>query len=451
MSTPSSVQSQFEHPSVSIETLGCKVNLFESEYISSQLQSLPRAKINSHGKDVCIVNTCTVTREADRQSRQAIRRVIRKNPDSTIIVTGCYAEMHADECASIQGVDYVVPGSRKLQIPQLIAGEVDIDDLASSSKNEDSTLMPELAVTGFDSRTRANLQVQQGCDNGCTFCIIHKARGPSRSIAPTTVLRQVESFVEQGFAEIVICGIDLGSYGDDLEIGSNFDMNLAELTSELAERHSDTRFRLSSIDPAHITSKLVSVIERFDNICPHIHLSLQSASPIILKRMKRRYQPDDVYAAVAALRTVRSDLVLSADIMAGFPTETESDFEMTKSAIYDLEIAYPHVFAYSERDGTPAARIPKQVPPQVRKSRARLLRHAGDAVRQKVLSSYVGKSAEVLTECRVRHTNSMLYRARLSNYLPVYFESKHDVSGRFMELKLTDLHHDGLLGQLHKS
>ena len=450
MSAPSSVQSQFERPSVSIETLGCKVNLFESEYISSQLQSRPQANIDSHGKDLCIINTCTVTREADRQSRQAIRRVIRKNPDSTIIVTGCYAEMQPDECASIPGVDYVVPGSRKLQIPQLISGEVGLDDLASSSKNRDSTLMPELAVTGFDSRARANLQVQQGCDNGCTFCIIHKARGPSRSIAPTTVLRQVESFVDQGFAEIVICGIDLGSYGDDLENDGNFDMNLAVLTSELAERHPDTRFRLSSIDPAHITSKLVSVIERFDNICPHIHLSLQSASPIILKRMKRRYQPDDVYAAVAALRTVRSDLVLSADIMAGFPTESESDFEMTKSAIFDLEIAYPHVFAYSERDGTPAARIPKQVPPEVRKTRARLLRQAGDTVRQKVLSRYVGKSAEVLTECRVNHTESIMYRARLSNYLPVYFESEHDVSGRFTELKLTGLHRDGLLGQLHK-
>ena len=233
-----------------------------------------------------------------------------------------------------------------------------------------------------------------------------RARGPSRSIAPTTVMRQVESFVEQGFAEIVICGIDLGSYGDDLENDGNFDMNLAVLTSELAERHPDTRFRLSSIDPAHITSRLVSVIERYDNVCPHIHLSLQSASPIILKRMKRRYQPDDVYSAVAALRNVRSDLVLSADIMAGFPTETESDFEMTKSAIFDLEIAYPHVFAYSERDGTPAARIPKQVPPEVRKTRARVLRHAGDTVRQKVLSGYVGKSAEVLTECRVSHTKS---------------------------------------------
>ena len=450
MSAPSSVQSQFERPSVSIETLGCKVNLFESEYISSQLQSRPRANIDSHGKDLCIINTCTVTREADRQSRQAIRRVIRKNPDSTIIVTGCYAEMQPDECASIPGVDYVVPGSRKLQIPHLISGEVGLDDLASSSKNRDSTLMPELVVTGFDSRARANLQVQQGCDNGCTFCIIHKARGPSRSIAPTTVLRQVESFVDQGFAEIVICGIDLGSYGDDLQNYGNFDMNLAVLTSELAARHPDTRFRLSSIDPAHITSKLVSVIERFENICPHIHLSLQSASPIILKRMKRRYQPEDVYTAVAALRTVRSDLVLSADIMAGFPTETESDFEMTKSAIFDLEIAYPHVFAYSERDGTPAARIPKQVPPEVRKTRARLLRHAGDRVRQNVLSSYVGKSAKVLTECKVSHTNATMYRARLSNYLPVYFESEHDVSGQFMKLKLTGLHHDGLLGQLHQ-
>ncbi len=436
-------------PSVSIETLGCKVNLFESEYISSQLKSSHWAESNGDSKDICIINTCTVTREADRQSRQAIRRTIRNNPNSTVIVTGCYAEMQSEACAGIPGVDYVVPGSKKLQIPKLISGEISYDSLSASNGSEASTLMPELAVAGFESRSRANLQVQQGCDNGCTFCIIHKARGPSRSIPPTTVIRQVETFVGQGFAEIVICGIDVGSYGDDLANGESHRITLAALTAELAARYPQVRFRLSSIDPAHITSELVIAIGHYENICPHIHLSLQSASPIILKRMKRRYQPDDVYAAVAALREARSDLVLSADIMAGFPTESEQDFEMTRASIFDLSIAYPHVFAFSERDGTPAARIPKQVPPAVRKARAKQLREAGEIVRQKVLSPYIGQTASALTESEVSHTDSKkMYRARMANYLPVYFACEHDAPGRTVKLELTSLHRNGLLGNL---
>ena len=434
--------------SVSVETLGCKVNLFESEYILDQLKSRYRVPVSGKAADLCIVNTCTVTREADRQSRQAIRRTIRNNPDATVIVTGCYAQMQPDECAGIPGVDYVIPGDKKLQIPQLIAGEVKIEALLTDSSNKSASEFPEKIITGFESRTRANLQVQQGCDNGCTFCIIHTARGPSRSISPTTVIRQVEQYVRQGFAEIVICGIDLGSYGEDLANRDYRTINLAALTSELAARYPDTRFRLSSIDPVHITPDLVDAFRKHDNICPHIHLSLQSASPIILKRMKRRYQPEDVFDAVAALRSTRSDLILSADIMAGFPTESDADFELTRKAIFDLQIAYPHVFAYSERDQTPAAKIPKQVPPVIRKARAKSLREAGDTVRKQVLDGYIGRIETGLTEGRVSVSDN-LFRSRLANYLPVYFACSNDLSGQSVKLRLTGTCRDGLQGILN--
>ena len=431
---------------VSIQTLGCKVNLFESEYISSRLQSQKWTDSLAERPELCIINTCTVTREADRQSRQTIRRTIRDNPDATILVTGCYAEMQPAECARIPGVDYVVPGTSKLKIPELVAGEISIESLTAKPGRAAGTLMPEQAIAGFESRTRANLQVQQGCDNGCTFCIIHQARGASRSVSPTTVVRQVESYVRQGFAEVVICGIDLGSYGEDLS-GEDGRIDLAALTDELATRYPECRFRWSSIDPAHITPGLIEVLRRHDNICPHIHLSLQSAAPIILKRMKRRYQPDDVAAAVTALRNARKDLILSADIMAGFPTESEADFELTRKAIHELEIVYPHVFAYSERNGTPAARIPKQVPAATRKNRARILRDAGNEVREQVLARYVGRTDTVLVEGRLNQGDGF-FRARLQNYLPVYFKSAADLSGQLVRTHLSATFRDGLLGSV---
>ncbi len=435
------------YDSVTVETLGCKVNLFESEYISRQLQ--PSQSVQSRGEkgELCIINTCTVTREADRQSRQVIRRAIRKKPDATIIVTGCYAEMQPDECANIPGVDYVIPGSKKLQIPKLVRGEISPESLRQPFGSNAEGMLPDQAIAGFESRTRANLQVQQGCDNGCTFCIIHQARGPSRSIPPTSVIRQVDQYIKQGFNEIVICGIDLGSYGEDISHDQGQDINIAQLISELALRYSDCRFRLSSIDPAHITPELIDAIHRYVNICPHIHLSLQSASPMILKRMKRRYQPEAVYSKVTALRSARPELVLSADIMAGFPTETDADFELTRQAIFDLEIAYPHVFAYSERDNTPAARIPRQVAPEIRKFRARQLREAGESVRKSVLRAYIGRTETALAEGLVGSDHS-LYRSRMPNYLPIYFASKDDRSGQIVRLKLEELYSDGLLGVL---
>ncbi len=445
MSARSSTASGAIRPSVSAETLGCKVNRFESEYIVNQLKSNGWIPAGDLRQDIHLINTCTVTREADRHSRQAIRRAIRRHPQATIIVTGCYAEMHPEICAEIPGVDYVVPGSKKLQIPQLLADGISLE--RQPIPPVAATPVPAPLISGFESRTRANLQVQQGCDNGCTFCIIHQARGPSRSIPPTTVIRQVHNYVQQGFLEIVVCGIDLGSYGDDLINKKECTIDLSGLVSELAIHFPNIRFRLSSIDPAHITPQLVSVMANHVNICPHIHLSLQSASPIILKRMKRRYQPDVVYAAVEALRKARADLILSADLMAGFPTESDADFELTRMAIYDLNIAYPHVFAYSERDGTPAARIPNQVPPKVRKTRARLLREAGAAVRQQVLSNYVGQVASALLEGQVTRQGKQLVRARLANYLPVYLAYTPEMSGRMINLELTDLHDDGLLGK----
>ena len=431
--------------SVVIDTLGCKINLFESEYLYDQLQTLQWDRSKNDQGDLCIINTCTVTKEADRQSRQAVRRAIRRNPNAKIIVTGCYAEMQPEKCAEIPGVDLVVPGTRKLEIPRLASNDASHSNSRVLESKVGSSELPQEPVVAFESRSRAFLQVQQGCDNGCTFCIIHQARGPSRSILPTTINRQVEQYVQQGFHEIVICGIDLGSYGGDLSNGTQPAFNLASLTRELATRYPETRFRWSSIDPAHITPDIVGVLEEHENVCPHIHLSLQSASPIILKRMKRRYTPEEAYQAIKNLRRVRSDLVLSADIMAGFPTESDADFELTRTALYDLEIAYPHVFAYSEREGTPAARIPKYVAVEVRTSRAKKLRLAGAKIREQVLNRYIGKQVDVLIE-GFADQQANVVRSRMSNYLPVYFTDITGGQRGFKNIVVTGLYRDGLWG-----
>ena len=431
--------------SVVIDTLGCKVNLFESEYLYDQLQTLQWDRSKNDQGDLCIINTCTVTKEADRQSRQAVRRAIRRNPNAKIIVTGCYAEMQPEKCAEIPGVDLVVPGTRKLEIPRLALSEANHSNSRVLESKVGSSELPQEPVVAFESRSRAFLQVQQGCDNGCTFCIIHQARGPSRSILPTTINRQVEQYVQHGFHEIVICGIDLGSYGGDLSNGTQPAFNLASLTRELATRYPETRFRWSSIDPAHITPDIVGVLEEHENVCSHIHLSLQSASPIILKRMKRRYSPEEAYQAIENLRRVRSDLVLSADIMAGFPTESDADYELTRAALYDLEIAYPHVFVYSEREGTPAARIPKGVAVEVRTSRAKKLRLAGEEIRERVLNRYIGKQVDVLIEGFADQQASVV-RSRMSNYLPVYFTDTTDMQRGFKNIVVAGLYRDGLWG-----
>ena len=446
MTVSSPITSGAESLTVNIQTLGCKVNSFESEYIYDRMQSGKFARSSDSQGDVCIINTCTVTREADRQSRQTIRRAVKHNPNSVIVVTGCYAEMNPRECAQIDGVDLVVPGSEKLEILQYISNFLsEKPDLIHAGKNEFRQL-PDEPVVAFKERSRAFVQVQQGCDNGCTFCIIHKARGPSRSILPTTINRQVSLHVSSGFREIVLCGIDLGDYGADLPGADETKVTLADLTRELASRYRHCRFRLSSIDPVHITSQLVEVIGEMDNVCPHVHLSLQSGSSIILKRMKRRYGPKDVYQAVDSLRSARPEMVLSADVMAGFPTESEADFKETCNMIRDLEIAYPHVFAYSQRDGTPAARIPKQIDPKVRKTRAKRLRELGQSVRRDVLKRFAGKRCQVLFEHYLENVN--MTKARMSNFVPVYIPGNIEMNQDMAFVRTEQLCLDGLLGRM---
>ncbi len=408
---------------VAFPTLGCKVNVFESELLAEKIIAQRYRRVSpTEPADLYVINTCTVTAEADRQARQLVRRAVRQNPAARVVVTGCYAQMSPQTCADIPGVDLVVGNSQKLDIPILLdalyRGELppvllkDIDKEIS---------LPSQLLQGFEGHSRAFVQIQQGCNQGCTFCIIHTARGPNRSFSPTMIKRQCQRLIMNGYGEIVLCGVDIGSYGSDFENG---EMGLTALLCSLLETDADMdgnyRLRLSSIDPAHITDEFIDLLSRHPKICPQLHLSLQSANTLILKRMKRRATKALIYERVASLRTALPDLVLSADILVGFPTESEAHFSDTLNAIDELEIAYPHVFRYSPREGTPAARIPTQVPMSIRKHRAKAIRDAGESVWNRVAKRQIGQHKTVLVESANKSANKVML-GRAANYFTVEF------------------------------
>lgn len=440
-----------EKKRVGITTLGCKVNTFESELIAQKLTQSDWAVVDDKQvADLYIINTCTVTQEADRQARQAVRRAVRRNPNAKIVVTGCYAQMAAEVCADIPGVDLVIGNDRKLDIDTLLpdAKRGDAAPRILVGSVDEHVSLPDRLLAGYEGQTRAFVQIQQGCDQGCTFCIIHRARGPSRSLLPTTVKQQVEQLTASGYREVVICGVDLGSYGQDLGRGGVRDYGLVELLEELCGIDQDFRIRLSSIDPAHIDARFIDLMQCQPKLCPHLHLSLQSGNSLILKRMKRRYSAELVYTTVTELRCMVPDLVLGADIMVGFPTETEAQFMDTLRMVEQLEIAYPHVFPYSARSGTPAARIPDrlQVAPTERKSRAGMLRQIGAEVRLKLLHSRLGSKDRILIEggCPLPG----FQKGRAPDYLEVWAPVAEEQVGRWADVIYRSVQGDVLIAGL---
>ncbi len=438
---------------VGITTLGCKVNAYESELIGETLKTDDWAIVpNTDKADLYLINTCTVTREADRQARQEVRKVVKRNPEALVVVTGCYAQMDPQACADIPGVDLVLGNDRKLDmhklLPELEQGKlpaVMVGDL------DQHVSLPDQLLAGYEAYTRAFVQIQQGCDQGCTFCIIHVARGPSRSLAPSLIKRQVQRLVLNGYPEIVICGVDLGSYGDDLNLpGESFD--LVDLLQELLQLECDAnnpfRIRLSSIDPHHISDRLIELWAKEPRICPHMHLSLQSGSTLILKRMKRRYDAEHVRERIAKLRAVMPELVISADVMVGFPTETQAQFQETLQMVQDIEVAFPHVFSYSERDGTPAANIPmaKQVPVAERKDRNARLRQSAKPLQAALRARRVGQTAWVLPEKKAKKDG--FFMCRSEDYLPCLVPEQGVTQGQWLSVDYTDVDGEYLLGKL---
>jgi len=361
-----------------IITFGCRLNAFESEVIR-------RAAAAAGLRDAVIVNTCAVTAEAERQARQAIRRARRMHPEATIIVTGCAAELAPERYAALPEVNRVLGNRAKLRPQSYLPEGLASVDLAETAGH---------LVDGFAGKSRAFLQVQQGCDHRCTFCIIPYARGPSRSVPIGRVAGQARRLVAAGYREIVLTGVDLTAYGGDLPGAPSIGQMVRRLLAAVPELE---RLRLSSLDPAEIDVALWDLLAGEKRLMPHLHLSLQAGDDLVLKRMKRRHSRAEAIAVAGRARALRPEVALGADLIAGFPTETEDMFRRSLDLLAECGLAFVHVFPYSARPGTPAARMP-QLPDPLVKERAARLRAAGEAALAAELSSRVGSETDVLIE-----------------------------------------------------
>ncbi|NIZ09683.1 tRNA (N(6)-L-threonylcarbamoyladenosine(37)-C(2))-methylthiotransferase MtaB [Pseudooceanicola sp. HF7] len=370
-------------------TLGCRLNAYETEAMKAMAQEAGLS-------DAMIVNTCAVTSEAVRKARQEIRRLRRENPQGRIIVTGCAAQTEPETFAAMEEVDLILGNSEKMKPetwsslgPDFI-GETErvmVDDIMSVTETASHL------IDGFGTRSRAYVQVQNGCDHRCTFCIIPYGRGNSRSVPAGVVVDQIKRLVQQGYNEVVLTGVDLTSWGADLPA----EPRLGDLVMRILRLTDVPRLRISSIDSIEADEALMQAIATEPRLMPHLHLSLQAGDDMILKRMKRRHLRDDAIAFCQEARRLRPDMTFGADIIAGFPTETEAMFYNSLRLVEECDLTWLHVFPYSPRPGTPAARMP-QVNGKAIKSRAARLRSAGDLQVARHLAAQQGRDHAVLME-----------------------------------------------------
>ena len=397
--------------SVDILTLGCRLNAYESEVMRGHAQA-------AGVEDAVIVNTCAVTAEAVRQARQAIRRARRERPDASIIVTGCAAQIDPASFAEMPEVTRVIGNAEKMKA-ETFAG-IGITDTPRVQVNDIMSVRETAAhlVDGLDGRARAFVQVQTGCDHRCTFCIIPYGRGNSRSVPAGEVVDQVKRLVATGHYEIVLTGVDLTSWGADLPNAPKLGNLIARILKLVPDLE---QLRLSSIDAIEIDEALFDLLANEPRIAPHLHLSFQSGDDMILKRMKRRHSRADAINLCHRLRDARPDMAFGADLIAGFPTETDAMFANTLASVDECGIDYLHVFPYSPRPQTPAAKMP-QVARDVVKARAALLRQKGGERLALRLGQHVGQTAMALVEAGGR--------ARLSNFAPVRIDGASPEPGR---------------------
>jgi threonylcarbamoyladenosine tRNA methylthiotransferase MtaB len=405
-------------------TFGCRLNLFESEAMRDLAAKAGQG-------DAIIVNTCAVTAEAERQARQAIRKAAREHPGRRIVVTGCAAQIAPESWAALPGVARVIGNADKLKA----ASWAVLDAPAAVSDIMAARETAAHLVTGFAGRARAFVQVQQGCDHRCTFCVIPFGRGPSRSVPVGAVVQQVRALVARGYAEVVLTGVDITSYGPDLPGAPTLGQMARRLLALVPEVK---RLRLSSLDPVEMDDDLWRLVAEEERLMPHLHLSLQHGDDMILKRMRRRHRRADAEALCDRARRLRPDIVFGADLIAGFPTETEGRFAAMLDMVERCGLTFLHVFPYSERPGTPAARMP-QLPVPVRRQRAAQLRAIGLWAARRFYESRIGRTEQVLLEGR--------NRGHSAHFAPVRIAAGVGLPGELRALRIVGAGDDGLIAE----
>ncbi|MBT5074623.1 MAG: tRNA (N(6)-L-threonylcarbamoyladenosine(37)-C(2))-methylthiotransferase MtaB [Kordiimonadaceae bacterium] len=415
---------------VKVITFGCRLNTYESEVIKTHAS-------NAGLDDTVIFNTCAVTAEATRQAKQSIRRAKRDNPDAKLIVTGCAAQIDAKQFSDMEEVDQILGNEEKLieksyqDFGISKTERVSVNDIMSVKKTA-----PHL-IDGYEERSRAFVQVQNGCDHRCTFCIIPYGRGNSRSVPAGEVVNQIQKLVDNGYKEVIITGVDITSYGPDLPGNPT----LGSLCQKILKNVPDLpRLRLSSIDSIEADQALFDVITNEERMMPHLHLSLQAGDNMILKRMKRRHNREDSIEFCNAVLKARPDVVFGADIIAGFPTETEEMFQNSMALVEDCNLTYLHVFPYSEREGTPAANMP-QMDRSIRKERAARLRKLGEEKVDQLFLAQIGKTVSILVEKSHKDENAVI--GHTEHFAPAKLKGEHSV-GHIAKAVVTG-YQDGIL------
>ena len=434
--TPSSKNRSVNKSSIEVVTLGCRLNTYESEVMRDHAQS-------NGLENTIIINTCAVTNEAERSSRQSIRKAKKANPTAKIIVTGCSAQINPDMYKEMPEVDLVLGNQEKMLRESFVFDKMSMHKEATVRVNNIMEI-EETAhhlISGFENQVRAFIQIQNGCDHRCTFCTIPYGRGNNRSVPMGEILLQVKKLVANGCKEVVFTGVDITGYGSNLPGNPSLGQMTKRILAQVPELE---RLRLSSVDPVEIDNDLFLLIQNEPRLMPHMHISLQAGDDMILKRMKRRHLRQDALDFCAKVRDLRPDVVFGADIIAGFPTETDEMFENTLNLVRDCNLTYLHIFPYSARKGTPAARMP-QVPMLLRKERAAKLRQVGKDQTQAFFSSRVGTKASILVEVQGKgHTE---------HFAPVTLEDNRgeSLNAMLVEAVITGYNETGLTAKLIKS
>jgi threonylcarbamoyladenosine tRNA methylthiotransferase MtaB len=427
-----------------IITLGCKVNQFESASLKASLLDLGFKEAGKKEEaDVTVINTCIVTQRASYQSRQAIRKAIRENPSGSVAAVGCYGQVFPDELSQIKGLHLIAGNRVKERLPIIlkemaVAGQQRLLSEAFGVNEK----FQSLPVKGFLDRTRAFLKIQDGCESFCTYCIVPFARGPSRSLDPSKVIRMLETLSQDGYKEVVLTGIHLGQYGRDLRDGSDLEVLLHRIQRE----GFPLRLRLSSIEPNEIGQGLIEIMATENWLCRHFHIPLQSGDNGILQKMNRSYTAQGFSRLVEQIRESIPLAAIGVDTMAGFPGENHRAYQNTFSIVQDLPVSYLHVFPYSPREGTAAARFSGQVDEKLRKERARKLRKLGREKREAFYRSCVGEVFPVLTEGWVSQDKARA-KGLSDNYLPVTFPSSARPSkNQLVTVKIEGLGENNVIG-----
>lgn len=433
-------------PTVAFHTLGCKVNFYDTEAIWQLFKHDGYEQVDFESTaDVYVINTCTVTNTGDKKSRQMIRRAVRRNPEAIIAVTGCYAQTSPAEIMAIPGVDLVIgTQDRDKIIPYVRQLEQERKPINAVRNIMKTRQFEELDVPDFADRTRAFLKIQEGCNNFCTFCIIPWSRGLMRSREPQSVLKQARMLVDAGYQEIVLTGIHTGGYGEDME-----NYSLAKLLWDLDKVDGLKRIRISSIEASQITEEVLEALNGSDKMCRHLHIPLQAGDDAVLARMRRKYTTAEFGAKIEKIHKIMPGVAITTDVIVGFPGETEEMFRAGYKFMEQMQFSEMHVFPYSKRTGTPAARMEDQIDEELKNARVHELIDLSERMQFAYAQKFVGQVLEVIPErAHKGEPNSGLIMGYSDNYLQLVFEGSEDWIGTVCKVKVTEAGVNESRGQL---